>query len=235
MTAFRGAKEAISVERFRPAALGPRSLEVAVVIDVLRATSTATVLLHRGSLPIRVVERAVDLPTIKTSLEMPGLVFSELSEISDRVDNSPVLAQTVALEGRTPILITTNGTRAMIAAASRAQVVLIASFLNLSSIAAHIAQLDPQTVTLLPAGDFVSGTPHIEDERCAEVLSGLIRGELVDIPKVTAECRSDARILRRMAVEGFGRDLDLSLTLDLCPVVMSFTSDAPSRGWITRL
>src|SRR5688572_28214823 len=112
------------VERVHPARVGERRLDVAVVIDVLRATSTAVVLAGRGVERLLVLASADDLhqlPPIEDGWEY--LLFSEFSKIETtwpRVDNSPAVALKVDLTKKIPVLITTNGTRATRVAVSQA-------------------------------------------------------------------------------------------------------------------
>lgn len=202
------------VDRIHPGRLVDQELDVAVVIDVLRATSTAVTLLGRGAARVRIVERPQDLARLE-----PGryLVFSEVEESRtfglECVDNSPAIAEEVRLDGRTPVLVTTNGTRAVAAAMRRARSVLVASFGNLSSTARHLA-CSADRVTLLPAGDFASATPHAEDERCADALEQMLKGGSPDLPALVAACR-DERVERRLARHPhLLRDLEVCLSVD---------------------
>lgn len=213
------------VDRIHPARLTDAAeLEVAVVIDVLRATSTAIVLLSGGARRVLVVATPADLARLPAP---PGasryLVFSELdaSRASglDCVDNSPAVAAEVDLAGRVPVLVTTNGTRALAAAVPRARTVLVASFGNLSALAAHLAA-SADRVTLLPAGDFAGGEPRTEDELCADALAALLEGRAPDLPAIDAAIRQDARVQRRIARHPeLVRDVDLSLAVDRHPAI----------------
>jgi phosphosulfolactate phosphohydrolase-like enzyme len=224
----------LRVERF---AIGPERTELAeltVVFDVLRATSSAAVLVHRGA-ALRVVETPALLRAMTAPKPGEYLLVSELGvdHAGARIDNSPVAAQNVQLGGHTPVLVTTNGTRALLAAAARSRAVMAASFLNLSATYMHILHTAPARVTLLPAGDFASGLPHYEDEQCAAALTAMLAGESPNLTALAASCRGDARIQRRLAHEPeLANDLDLSFTPDRCPVAMRFVTDAPGMGWI---
>src|SRR6185437_13072583 len=83
--------------------------DVCVVIDVVRATTTATVLCHRlgGLCAVRGPDEVALLPPRDDGY----VVFSELSTIQPdvmRYDNSPVLAKNAELGRRMPVLVTTN-------------------------------------------------------------------------------------------------------------------------------
>ena len=212
------------IDRIHPARLTDEDLEVAVVIDVLRATSTALAIFARGAGRIEVVAT----PGERRSLAAPAgggryLVFSELDESRalglECIDNSPALADRVDLAGRLPVLVTTNGTRALAAAAARARAVLIASFGNLAVLARHLRD-SAERVTLLPAGDFAGAEPRTEDELCADALAALLAGETPDLAAMTAAIRQDARVQRRVARHpALVHDIDAALSVDRYPAI----------------
>jgi len=224
MTGSPRAAPALEIERFHPARLTDHALDVAVVIDVLRATTTAIVLLERGVSPVRIVATPADLG----GLPIPPapavyLVFSELSAAREAgleaVDNSPYLAGQVALDGRRPVLVTTNGTRALAAAARSARQVLVAGFVNLSAVAAHLRARGGR-VALLPAGDFAGAESRTEDDKCADALEQVLRGGPADLTALVADCRADARVQRRIARHPeLERDVDVALDIDRCRAI----------------
>ena len=223
------------VDRIHPADLTDEELEVAVVIDVLRATSTAAVLLARGVSSVRIVgtpQELGDLPPAPD--EAPYLVFSEM-EASRAcglacVDNSPALAGTVPLDRVSPVLVTTNGTRAVAAAMARARQVLLASFVNLSSTARHLRERAGR-VTLLPAGDFAGRQPRTEDERCADALEQLVLGRTPDLAALIADCETDERVRRRIARHpDLVRDIEVCLSVDRHPVLAAVAGPAAGVG-----
>ncbi len=223
------------VDRIHPGRLVDQTLEAAVVIDVLRATTTAIALLGRGAASVRIVERPQDLATLE-----PGryLVFSEVAESRDFgldcVDNSPATAEEVSLDGRTPVLVTTNGTRAVAAAMRLARSVLLASFGNLSSTVRHLAT-SAQRVTLLPAGDFANAVPHAEDERCADALEQMLNGGSPDLPSLIAASR-DARVERRLARQPhLLRDLEVCFSVDRYDAVAAVAPPAGAGLEVVRL
>jgi 2-phosphosulfolactate phosphatase len=225
-----------------PAALvgDPRRVGTAVVVDVLRATSTATVLLARDLVPFDVVARPADLAALPGG-GRPLMVITELKEgraAHAWIDNSPVLVGGAELAGHQLVLVTTNGTRALASAAARAERVLIASFLNLSAAAGWIrdAQRDEDEVWIVPAGNVERDEQRTEDSECAEALKAMLEGADPRLDERLARVRGDARVQRRLTKEGpsFAADLDLCLELDRYPVVPRFVADAPSRGHVVR-
>ncbi len=215
----------MQIERRRPGVLDDDPIDVAVVIDVLRATTTAIVALARGADAIRVVatpDALRDLPPAPPG--RPYVVFSELDASRgfglECFDNSPALAEAVLLERRTAVLVTTNGTRAIAAAMERSREVLVAAFVNLSAAARHLAGAGAP-VTLLPAGDFAGADVRTEDERCADALEAMLRGSTPDLVPLLDDCRTDARVQRRLARHPeLARDIDVALAVDRYPVVV---------------
>ncbi len=212
----------MQIECCHPARLPGHHLGTAVVIDVLRATSTATILIARGATRMFAVETPGDIQGVTGGIEERFLIVSELEEIEPgphRIDNSPTTARHIDLAGRVPILVTTNGTRALGAAVRCSDVVLIASFLNLASVAEHLKRAAPRRVTLLPAGKFADVSGRIEDDLCAEMLHRVLVGDDPDEEAVFRRIREDANVQRRLQRPGFAADLDLALTPNLCDVV----------------
>lgn len=212
------------VDRIQPARLTDQELDVAVVIDVLRATTTALAIFARGAPRIEVVATPGELRALTAPADGARyLVFSELDESRslglECIDNSPAQADRVDLAGRLPVLVTTNGTRALVAAVARARAVLIASFGNLAVLAGHL-RASADRVTLLPAGDFAGAEPRTEDELCADALAAMLAGETPDLPAITAAIRQDARVQRRLARHpALVHDVDAALAVDRYPAI----------------
>ena len=132
---------------FSPAEVDDHHVEgrVAVVIDVIRATSTITEAMANGArrvFPIASVEEATKLGSSldrsETLLcgERKGLPIEGFD-----LGNSPAEYNAEAVEGKQLVMTTTNGTRAFLAAEA-ADRVLCASFLNLSAVVEQAAGND---------------------------------------------------------------------------------------------
>ena len=129
-------------------------------------------------------------------------------------------------------MVTTNGTRALLAAAASSRTVLVASFLNLTATAERIARERPADVALLPPGTSPrrSLTPRTS---AGGSLAAILLGNPMNLPATARSCRDDGRILRRLEREPeLAANLEMAFTPDLCPVVMRFTADSPGSGWI---
>lgn len=174
---------ALTPERLRPC-------ELAVVIDVLRATSTATAALAAGYervLLVAGIERAAQL-------RAPGRVLAGerrcvMPAGFDR-GNSPRALSPPA--GRELVLATTNGTPAVVAAAARAPRVILACLLNLDAVADVVAGH-------LPAGDVhvvcsgTDGAVALEDVYVAGRLCAMLGGPCTDAARVAGAVAAAGR------------------------------------------
>lgn len=150
-----------------------RPAGTAVVIDVLRASSTITIALASGYERVLVagsLDEATDLRAPQRTLA--GEVHCARAPGFD-LGNSPE----EALVPRTPelVLATTNGAPAIVAAARVADEVLVASMLNLAAVAEQIGGGD---VLLVCAG--TDGRVSIEDVYLAGRLSAALGGPRSD-------------------------------------------------------
>ncbi|PQP82176.1 2-phosphosulfolactate phosphatase [Paenibacillus sp. PCH8] len=140
----------------------------AVVIDVLRTTSTIVTALAYDAAAVIAVE------TVPQAKQLTGKDYIRGGERFDKkitgfeAGNSPYEYMTEGIADKTIILTTTDGTRALIKA-SRAKHVLAGSFLNVQAVAAVLCELQ-RDVLLLCAGD--------QDEFALE--DGLCAGCIID-------------------------------------------------------
>ena len=204
-----------------------------IVVDVLRATTTATVLCHRLG-ELCVARTPADLGNLP---DRPGgyALFSELADVNNsdipRFDNSPIQARDVALDGRTPVLVTTNGTLAVGLAARFASEVLLASFVNVSAVVDYIRTRCVATVALMPAGNVKQARACIEDDGCADSIAALLCQAPVDMSAIIAACHREGRIIERRATEpNLGADIDLCFDVDAVPAVPRVVG-AADQGW----
>src|SRR5215211_2708797 len=130
-----------------PAEFGPLrqrdlSQTVCVVFDILRATTSMITALANGAdsiIPVEQISEALELrrqrPELLLAGERDGVrIRSNLTGgIDFDLGNSPREFTSERVQGRSIVMTTTNGTRALRACAA-AQVVLIGSFLNLRAI-----------------------------------------------------------------------------------------------------
>ncbi len=155
-----------------------RPAATAVVIDVLRATSTITLALACGYERVLVagsIDEATALRTPERTLA--GEVGCARAPGFD-LGNSPE----ETLEPRTGelVLATTNGAPAIVAAAAAADEVLVASLLNMGAVLAALA--DREDILLVCAG--TDGRVSIEDVYLAGRLSAELEGPRTDAARI---------------------------------------------------
>ncbi len=160
---------------FTPAELA--GAPVAIVVDVLRATSTISQALasgYRRVLCCEEVEQARSLRAERGEGVLGGERGAVLIPGFD-LGNSP--REYVEPRGETVILTTTNGTRAVVVAAALCERVLVGSLLNLEAVVTA-AQEGGEDVTVVCAGR--EGSFVLDDAYCAGRFVELLGGERSD-------------------------------------------------------
>lgn len=154
--------------------------DVVVVIDVLRASSTISTALHHGSREVIVVEKIED--ALKLARRNPQCILAgERRGIKIEgfdLGNSPIEFTRDVVEDRT-IIFTSSNCAPVIEAAKNSPVILIGCFINLSSVVSYIKNIIGECstpISIIHAGRY--GTPCSDDLFCAEILYGLISGEI---------------------------------------------------------
>ncbi len=141
--------------------------QAAVVVDVIRATTTAVAFLEAGALELWLA------PDHETALALKSEGFLIAGETGGLrppgfdLGNSPREALAAPVAGRRVVMSTTNGTRAAHRAAERARKVVLGALWNLSAVARWAGERDP--LLLLAAGK--EGHPGLDD---AYVLGALL-------------------------------------------------------------
>jgi 2-phosphosulfolactate phosphatase len=157
------------------------SAQVAVVVDVLRATSTIAQALASGYGRIYCVAEIEDALALRKELG-EGLLGGERDAV--RIEGFDVGASPREFVGEpwaeTVIFSTTNGTRAILAAAGRCGEVLLGSLLNLEAVA-RVVRERGEDVAVLCAG--FHGTFALDDAYCAGRIVQLLGGEPRDAAK----------------------------------------------------
>lgn len=152
--------------------------ECAVVIDVLRATTTIATALNRGAKSVRafrdlellLAESEKLAPTERLRLGERGGKKVEACDLG----NSPLDCTAETVANKQLFISTTNGTRAL-QRVEDASVVITAAMINFSAAVKYLRQHQPQTVWLVGSG--WEGGYSLEDTVCA----GAIASELVDL------------------------------------------------------
>jgi 2-phosphosulfolactate phosphatase len=130
-----------------------------VVIDVLRATTSMVTALANGAeaiIPVAEIQDAIAIrwqrPEVLLAGEREGLrIRADQAGVEFDLGNSPREFVSERVQGRTIVMTTTNGTRALCACASAAHV-LIGSFLNLRAVANWLRDQLPPNLVLVCSG-----------------------------------------------------------------------------------
>ncbi len=214
---------------------------VVIVIDVLRAATTAAVALTNGAramVPCETVElaaqqaKAMDQDTVRLGgerhmVKIPGFDFG----------NSPLEYTADRVHGRTIVFTTTNGTVALVAA-QRARECLFAAFVNVSATLRALQQVSKGELDIVVACAGTDRQVSLEDVVCA---GRLVRGMLATYPDIT--CGDGARVAelierpyqdsldalslhaahaKALSVAGFAEDVACCFAVDTVPAAVSF-------------
>jgi len=120
--------------------------KTAVVIDVLRATTTIVQALKNGCRQVAPVLTPEDAVKIKKSNGDEGMILGgerkALKITGFDYGNSPLEYAPMQVKGQSLILCTTNGTRAILAC-RQASNILIGAFINISALVSKSANVMP--------------------------------------------------------------------------------------------
>jgi 2-phosphosulfolactate phosphatase len=161
---------------FTPAEAGPA--HVAIVVDVMRATSTIAQALASGYRRVLCCREIEEARALREQLGDEAVVGGERNAVLiEGFDLGASPRDYLEPRAETAILTTTNGTRTVLAAAANAEIVLLGSLLNLEAVAA--AALAPgEDITVVCAG--YQGAFAIDDAYCAGRIVKLLEGERTD-------------------------------------------------------
>jgi 2-phosphosulfolactate phosphatase len=167
---------------------------VGVVVDVVRATSSAAQALAAGYERVLCAGEIDEARALRAELD-DAVVGGERNAV--RIEGFDVGAsprEFLEPLARTLILSTTNGTRTILAAASRCDEVLLGSLLNLGAVA-RAARERGEDVAVLCAG--FKGAFALDDAYCAGRIVQLVDGD-----------RSDAAIAAELVARSFPTALE---------------------------
>jgi 2-phosphosulfolactate phosphatase len=221
-----------------PALLGLYDIEqsIVVVIDILRATSSIVYGIDNGA------EAIIPVANVADCLAYANRGFLLAAERNGSIvegydfGNSPFSYTKERVGGKTVVLTTTNGTKAMHMARSRAKQVVIGSFLNLQALCDWLKTQD-SNVLLLCAG--WKDQFNLEDTLFAGAVVNAIRSCFTEFDDsgVAAEdlyllAKSDLRAYisksshsHRLAALNIEEDVRFCLQLDLCTAIPVLVGD----------
>jgi 2-phosphosulfolactate phosphatase len=216
---------------------------VAVVFDVLRATSTMITALAHGAAgiwPVRTIEEAWAFKEKRPAALLGGERHGDRIEGFD-LGNSP-LEYRDNVRGREIITTTTNGTIAL-RAAGHASSVLAASLLNNGAVARHLnARLshdilivcagtyrEPALEDILAAGMLISLLPGRPLTDAAELALALYRQEEADLPAALRRARNG----RALLAKGRRAEVDWCARTSIYPLLAEMTPEGFVGGALT--
>jgi 2-phosphosulfolactate phosphatase len=189
-----------------------------VVIDVLRSFTTAAYALAQGADEVVAVDSLGAALALRArdpgSLAIGALGGGAPAPGLD-LGNSPSLLAGLDLRGRSVILYTAGGTRAL-NACGHADTVLAASLVCAGATAAWLQALAPARVTLVVTGVWTDRDGD-EDHACADLIEALLRGD--DPPRAPYAARARLSDFGRRFSAGDNphlppTDLDCSTAVD---------------------
>jgi 2-phosphosulfolactate phosphatase len=215
------------------------------VIDVLRATTCIATALHVGAREVVPVAEPDDAFTVRAA-RAAGTTLLAGERDAVRIPgfdlgNSPLEYDTQRVADRTIVLTTTNGSRALLAAAEVSGAVYAGALVNAAALAPVLraAVRGGQDLAFVCAGS--EGTYSLEDTFCAAWLARLTLArwpsaraiEIDDATRAAALVERkyrgdtdalfrDARHAATLRAAGFAADLDACGAFDSCPVTPRF-------------
>jgi 2-phosphosulfolactate phosphatase len=150
---------------------------VAVVVDVMRATSTIVQALASGYQRVYCCREVDDAVALREKLG-EGLLGGERNAVRiEGFDLGASPREVLEPRGETLIYSTTNGTRAVLAAAAACGEVLLGSLLNLSAVAGAVRE----DCVIVCAG--FQGRFALDDAYCAGRIVELLEADVTDAAK----------------------------------------------------
>lgn len=209
----------------------------ALVIDVLRASTTIITALANGAaavIPVESVEEARERAgALGRDAVLAGERHSDPPPGFD-LGNSPLEFTPDRVRGRTVVMTTSNGTRALVAARG-AGAVAVAALVNAGAAAAWAGERGGDVV-IVCAGEL--GAPSLEDRVCAGVIAARLAAGGAGLTREAAAARAladtygedlarlghDAPHARGLVAKGRGDDVAFCLALDTATLVPVLTS-----------
>jgi 2-phosphosulfolactate phosphatase len=198
-----------------------------VVIDVVRAFTTAAVAFSRGALkiyPVGTVEQALEIKA-----HNPGsLVSGEVGGVPPQgfdFGNSPTHIDTLDLHGRILVQRTSAGTQGIVRS-TQASHLAAASFVVAGATAKYIQSLSPVDVTFVITGYTYDGGQ--EDAACAQYIEALLLGQQPEVKPYlerVMDSHDAGKILENIQPHAPVTDLDYCTSVDKYSFAMPVTRE----------
>ena len=201
-----------------------RATGVVVVIDVLRAFSTAAYAFGAGAESIMLVSEVEEALSFKAQ-QPNSLVMGEVHGIKPEgfdFGNSPTEIAFQNLKGKSLIQRTSAGTQGVIRSINTIKL-FTASFVVANATVRAIQQLDPNEVSFVITGRYFDS----EDKACADYLAARLCGQNPDPAPYLERVRNSPE-LEHMSADQFPyleSDVDHCTRLDAFPFAMPVTRE----------
>jgi 2-phosphosulfolactate phosphatase len=200
--------------------------EIAVVVDVMRATSVIAQALASGYRRVLCCAEIDEARATRDSLPEAAVLAGERNaNVIEGFDLGASPSEFVEPRAETVVMTTTNGTRAIVTAAAHCGTVLVGSLLNLNA-AAGAAGAGGEDVTIVCAG--YQGRFAIDDAYCAGRIVELLPGDRTDAAVASAVIAArfphalEGLNARTYGPPGLERDLAWCAQVDTLEVVPRF-------------
>lgn len=199
----------------------PEAKGLCVVIDVLRAFTTAAFAFHAGAKEI-IFASTPEEAFMKYQQDPSLLLMGEVEGFpipGFHFGNSPSEMHGACLSNRRLVQRTSSGTQGVVGC-SHASHMLISSFVVAEATIQRILEIQPAHVSFIATGR----NNGDEDLALAEYLQGRLKGQLADINHLSERVRSSLCAQRMLhgviAYEKAAEDLDLAFHIDRFPFAM---------------
>ncbi len=187
-----------------------------VIIDVFRASTTMVIALEKGARCIFPVK------SIKDALELRDedylIVGEEHGLPAEGFDhgNSPFEISRISnLKGQKIVMVTTNGTRGILASFRKGFDTYIGCLRNARALTTFL-QKRYEHVTLVPMG--TNEIPRIEDDACAEIMKAYLLNEPI-LERTLIEEVKEARLKHNRHIPTWKDDVSLALELNVSKII----------------
>ena len=195
---------------------------VVVVIDVLRAFSTAAYAFGAGAEHIILVGDVKEALSLKEQLS-DTLIMGEVYGIKPEgfdFGNSPTEITRQNLNGKSLIQRTSAGTQGVVRSIN-AEKLFKASFVVADATARAIQQLEPSEVSFVITGRYFDG----EDKACADYLAARLRGENPDPAPYLERVRISPELEHMLEFPQLASDVGYCTRLNEFPFAMPVTCE----------
>ena len=152
--------------------------DVAVVVDVMRATSTIAQALASGYRRVLCCAEIDEARALKAELPEPSVVAGERNgRLIEGFDLGASPREFLEPRAETVVMTTTNGTRAILTAAAHCGTVVLGSMLNLDAVVRSAGEAGEDTAIVCAA---FQGRFAIDDAYCAGRIAQRLPGDRTD-------------------------------------------------------